>query len=70
VNAQIHPKSSNAYLSLGEGYADAETPSSPSKHIGDPLELNSGNGNAKRMIPELEQQNSAFTSVKPHPEDP
>lgn len=56
VNARIHPKSSNAYDSLGEGYADAGENQRAIDAYRRSLELNSGNGNAKRMILELEQQ--------------
>jgi tetratricopeptide (TPR) repeat protein len=55
VNALVHPKSSNAYDSMAEGYADAGENQHAIEAYRKSLELNPGNDNAKRMIRELEQ---------------
>lgn len=54
VNARMHPKSSNAYDSLGEGYADAGENQRAIEAYRRSVELNSGNENAKRMLLKLE----------------
>jgi tetratricopeptide (TPR) repeat protein len=54
VNARAHPKSANAYDSLGEGYADAKDKQHALDAYRRSLELNPGNENAKRMIELIE----------------
>lgn len=54
VNARAHPKSSNAYDSLGEGYANAKERQHALASYRRSLELNPSNENAKRMIELIE----------------
>lgn len=56
VNARMHPKSANAYDSLGEGYADAGDNQHAIEAYRRSVELNPGNNNGKQMILKLQQR--------------
>lgn len=53
INSEVFPESSNAWDSLGEGYAVAEMPEAAIENYRKSLALNPDNDNAARMIREL-----------------
>lgn len=56
VNARIHPKSSNAYDGLVEGYADAGENQRAIQAYRRSVKLNFGNDNAKQILLKIEQR--------------